>query len=403
MKHLKQLSLVWLTIILMLTACHSEEESFQMETFGEIKLSSMQVTAETEPLVTASRVASEINDYLVTIYTEAGELVQEWKYSEMPEIFTLKTGRYKLYAHAPEVEGAAFDTPYCASEEKAFEIKQDEITEIGEVKCTLNNVKVTIVYAEDLKPLLGDDVKVTVTVGKETLEYTKDQTLSGFFHGEAENNVVDVVLQGSIEGVETTISKSYGGIALGTELIVTYNLKEASNGIDPGTGGELGAAVVSIDGKVVVVDESGSLLPEEDEILDFGNPKVEGDGFDITQPVTNLEQTVVVNLIAPEGIAHVYVKITSDNTSFDGVIKEMFGEEGFDLAYPGAFEETLTGLKLPVGEKVINQQLVKFDVTEFMPLLKGEFAGQHYFSIEVVDNYNMSAKATLTVDSRNAE
>ena len=63
----------------------------------------------------------------------------------------------------------------------------------------------------------------------------------------------------------------------------------------------------------------------------------------------------------------------------------------------------MTGLKLPVSEKVINQQLVKFDVTEFMPLLKGEFAGQHYFSIEVVDNYNMSAKATLTVDSRNAE
>lgn len=385
------------------TACHSEEESFQMETFGEVELSSMQMTAETEPLVTASRVASEINDYLIAVYTEAGELVQEWKYAEMPEVFTLKTGNYKLYAHAPEVEGAAFDTPYCASEEKTFEIKQDEITEIGEVKCTLHNVKVTVVYADNLKPLLGDDVKVTVTVGKETLEYTKDQTLSGFFHGEAENNVVGVVFQGSIESELTTITKSYAGIALGTELVVTYNLKETITGIDPGTGGGSDISGISIDSSVIEVNESGSVLPDEDEILDFGNPKVEGDGFDISQPVTDLEQKVVVNLMAPEGIAHVNVKITSDNEEFAGVVEEMFGKDGFDLAYPGDLEEALVDLKLPVGDEVINQQSVPFDVTEFMPLLKGGFAGIHQFNIEVVDNNKVSAKATLTVDSRNVK
>lgn len=402
MKRLQLISLTVLSMLIALTACHSEKVSFQMDTFGQLKLSSMQVTADTEPLVTASRVSADIKDYLITVYAADGGKLQEWKYAEMPEIFTLKTGTYKLVAHAPEVTGAAFDTPYCASAENSFEIRQDEITEIGEVKCTLHNVKVTVKYEDKLMALLGDDVKVTVKVGEEKLEYTKDETKSGFFHGKAENNVVDVVFQGSVEGEPVSITKSYAEIALGTELIVTYKYKESVTGIDPGTGGSFHAPGISVDEKLIAVNETGAVLPEEDEILDFGKPAIEGDGFDLSQPVTNLNQKVVVNLMAPEGIAHVNVEIASENETFAGVIQEMFGGP-FDLAYPGTLEETLKGLKLPVSEQVINQQLVKFDVTEFMPLLKGEFAGIHRFIIEVVDNNNSSVKATLTVDSTNAK
>ena len=402
MKSLQQIQFILLVVLIALTACHSEKVSFQMDIFGQLKLSSMQVTADTEPLVTASRVSADIKDYLITVYAADGGKLQEWKYAEMPEIFTLKTGTYKLVAHAPEVTGAAFDTPYCASAEKSFEIKQDEITEIGEVKCTLHNVKVTVKYEDKLMALLGDDVKVTVKVGEEKLEYTKDETKSGFFHGKAENNVVDVVFEGSVEGEPVSITKSYAEIALGTELIVTYKYKESVTGIDPGTGGSFHAPGISVDEKLIAVNETGAVLPEEDEILDFGKPAIEGDGFDLSQPVTNLNQKVVVNLMAPDGIAHVKVEIASENETFAGVIQEMFGGP-FDLAYPGALEETLKGLKLPVSEQVINQQLVKFDVTEFMPLLKGEFAGIHRFIIEVVDNNNSSVKATLTVDSTNAK
>lgn len=402
MKSLQQIQFILLVVLIALTACHSEKVSFQMDTFGQLKLSSMQVTADTEPLVTASRVSADIKDYLITVYAADGGKLQEWKYAEMPEIFTLKTGTYKLVAHAPEVTDAAFDTPYCASDEKSFEIRQDEITEIGEVKCTLHNVKVTVKYEDKLMALLGDDVKVTVKVGEEKLEYTKDETKSGFFHGKAGNNVVDVVFQGSVEGEPVSITRSYAEIALGTELIVTYKYKESVTGIDPGTGGSFHAPGISVDEKLIAVNETGAVLPEEDEILDFGKPAIEGDGFDLSQPVTNLNQKVVVNLMAPDGIAHVKVEIASENETFAGVIQEMFGGP-FDLADPGALEEKLKELGLPVSEQVINQQLVKFDVSQFMPLLKGDFAGIHRFIIEVVDNNNSSVKATLTVDSTNAK
>lgn len=402
MKSLQQIQFILLVVLIALTACHSEKVSFQMDTFGQLKLSSMQVTADTEPLVTASRVSADIKDYLITVYAADGGKLQEWKYAEMPEIFTLKTGTYKLVAHAPEVTDAAFDTPYCASAEKPFEIRQDEITEIGEVKCTLHNVKVTVKYEDKLMALLGDDVEVTVKVGEEKLEYTKDETKSGFFHGKAGNNVVDVVFQGSVEGEPVSITRSYAEIALGTELIVTYKYKESVTGIDPGTGGSFHAPGISVDEKLIAVNETGAVLPEEDEILDFGKPAIEGDGFDLSQPVTNLNQKVVVNLMAPDGIAHVKVEIASENETFAGVIQEMFGGP-FDLADPGALEEKLKELGLPVSEQVINQQLVKFDVSQFMPLLKGDFAGIHRFIIEVVDNNNSSVKATLTVDSTNAK
>ena len=403
MKRLQLISLTVLSMLIALTACHSEKVSFQMDTFGQLKLSSVQVTADTEPLVTASRVSADIKDYLITVYAANGEKLQEWKYAEMPEIFTLKTGAYKLVAHAPEVTGAAFDTPYCASAEKSFEIKQDEITEIGEVKCTLHNVKVTVKYEDKLMALLGDDVKVTVKVGEEKLEYTKDETKSGFFHGKAGNNVVDVVFQGSVEGEPVSITRSYAEIALGTELIVTFKYMESVTGIDPGTGGSFHAPGISVDEKLIAVNETGAVLPEEDEILDFGKPAIEGDGFDLSQPVTNLNQKVVVNLMAPDGIAHVKVEIASENEKFAGIIQGMFGSRPFDLADPGALEEKLKELGLPVSEQVINQQLVKFDVSQFMPFLKGDFAGIHRFIIEVVDNNNSSVKATLTVDSTNAK
>ena len=93
---------------------------------------------------------------------------------------------------------------------------------------------------------------------------------------------------------------------------------------------------------MIAVNETGAVLPEEDEILDFGKPAIEGDGFDLSEPVTNLNQKVVVNLMAPDGIAHVKVEIASENETFAGVIQEMFGGP-FDLADSGALEEKAEG------------------------------------------------------------
>ena len=401
-------------VVLLTTACHSEKVDYEIKQEGQLNLSSLQLTPNTDPLVTESRVAAELNDYIVEVYTEAGELVSSWKYAEMPEVYTLKIGKYKIVAHAPVTEGAAFDTPYCEGESKVFEITQDNLTDVGEVACTLHNVKVTINYADNLKPLLGDDAKVTVKIDSESLEYGKGETRSGFFHC-TETNTVDVIFSGTVDGVAENVTKSYTGVALGTELIVTYNLIDAVF-VDPGTGGSASVNGLKLDATCTSVTIEGSVRPEEDEILDFGIPSIVGEGFDLSQPVTDLSQEVVVDLLAPEGAAHVFVEITSDNAEFsvktilvdredhtkhEQKIAEMFPQNPFDLAEPGEAEENLNNLGLPIKDAVIGQQKVIFDVTQFVGLLGG-FPGVHQFKLTVEDVNGEKAEATLTIDSSNA-
>ncbi len=398
----KQISylLTLFAVVLLATACHSEKVDYGISQEGQLNLSSLQLTPNTDPLVTESRVAAELSDYIVEIYTEGGDLVNSWKYSEMPEVYTLKVGKYKVVAHAPVTTGAAFDTPYCEGESKVFEITQDNLTNLGEIACTLHNVKVTIKYADNLKPLLGEDVKVTVKVGGESLEYGKDETRSGFFHCE-DNNTVDVIFSGTVDGAVENVTKSYMDVALGTELIVTYNLIDAVF-VDPGTGGTISAGGLKLDATCIPVTIEGFVRPTEDEILDFGLPSVVGEGFDLSQPVTDLSQKVVVDLMAPEGAAHIWVEIISDNEDFNNVIRQMFPQNPFDLAEPGEAEAQLNTLGLPIKDAVIGKDVVVFDVSQFVGLLGG-FPGLHQFKLTVEDVNGDTANAILTIDSRSAQ
>ena len=246
--------------------------------------------------------------------------------------------------------------------------------------------------------------QATLPAGEEySLEFAKDETRSGFFHGQATNNAVDVVLTGEVEGENVSITRSYPDIVIGTELIVTYTLVEASTSVDPGTGGIVSVGRLALNAACEKVSIGGMIVPDEDEILDFGNPSVVGQGFNIDETVTDLTQPVVVLLNAPDGLAHVYVQIETTSGSFAAAVKEILSLS-FDLAYPGDLAKNLEGLGLPVGEAVIGQQQVVFDVTQFVGLLANEaFAGVHTFNISVVDVNDVEAKAALTIDSRNAE
>ena len=396
---------VLLSSIMIFSSCHSEKMNLSVTGTGQVKLSSMQMTYNTEPLVTVSRAAEDLNNYVVGIYKSAdNSLVQEWKYSEMPEIFTLDAGDYKLVAHSQDVEGAQFDAPCCYGESSVFTIVKDKIVDAGTVSCTLKNVKVTIKYSDELKPLLSEDTQVTVTLGDESLAYTPDETRSGYFHCKATDNVVGVRFEGKVDGESkpTTITTSYTVIE-GTELIVNYDLVSASY-VDPGTGGIVPAMKLKISDEVLTAELQGSVLPEDDEILDFGKPSIEGVGFDIKQPITVNPGTLQVNLMAPEGMQHVYVEITSDNEGFLSAASTVFGgATSFDLAEPATEEikNALINLKFPVGEEIINNKgVVLFDISPFVGLLfESTFAGKHSFKIRVVDSYDDTAEEELIIDS----
>ena len=101
--------------------------------------------------------------------------------------------------------------------------------------------------------------------------------------------------------------------------------------------------------------------------------------------------TVIINLNAPEKLANVKVKIDSKSLT-----KEMLEEVGltdeFDLAYPGQYATALSGLKFPVGDQVIGQQTLVFDISSFMAVLSA-FQGQHNFEVVITDQQGQSASA----------
>ena len=396
---------VLLSGMMMFSSCHSEKMDLSVTNTGQVKLSSMEVTYNTEPIVTVSRAAADLNSYVVGIYKSADNLlVQEWQYSEMPEVFTLEVGSYKLVAHSQEAEGAQFDAPYCYGESGTFNIEKDKIVDAGSVACTLKNVKVTVKYTDNQKPLLSEDTKVTVTLGEEVLVYELNETQSGYFHCEATDNVVDVRFEGKVDGeTEPTIITTSYNVDEGTELIITNDLVSASY-VDPGTGGVVPAMKLKISDEILKAELQGSVLPVEDEILDFGKPSIEGVGFDITQPITANPGQLQVNLMAPEGMQHVYVEITSDNEGFLGAAASVFGgATSFDLAEPATedIRKALISLGFPVGSEIIgNRGVVLFDVSQFVGLLFDiSFAGKHSFKIKVVDSYGDVADAELIIDS----
>ena len=124
---------------------------------GELDLKSFHAipsgdTQEPE-LKPASR-AVDTDDFAVWIYqaVEAKDTLK-WKYSELPEIVSLNVGDYKLAVFSHEVTAADWEKPYYYAD-KAFSIEENRVTHIDTLVCTLQNIKVTVSFTEDLKSIL---------------------------------------------------------------------------------------------------------------------------------------------------------------------------------------------------------------------------------------------------------
>lgn len=389
------------------------------EGYGQIGLGSLQLNVETEVAPMSRATGIDVDNYIVGIYNVSdGALVSEWRYGDMPEIFQLKVGSYKVTAHAPNNE-PSFDEPYCEGT-KNIEIQKDQVTNVATLTCTLHCVAVAIKYDENFAKLMGDDAVVTVRVGGasgKAMEYNNGESRIGYFPALEGGNVVDVDFVGTIDGGKEEIKKSYASVNMGALLTVTYVLKDADG--NPGTGGTINPSL-NLDASCEVEEIDGTVHPGEEEGIedfpeqggseggepenpDMNAPSVTGDGFDISKVWnTNELERVNVKLAAPLGIAHVYVDIVSDVDDFQATVNGMFEVatgESFDLAYPkaGVQKESLESLAFPVEDKIINQTLVDFDISTFVPALSGFGAGNHKFRIEVVDNDGKSAVSTLTL------
>lgn len=407
-------------LIILMSACDRENMDLGKESndYGQVKLASMGLSVNVNAAPVSRAETIDPSNYIVGIYNAEDEtLVSEWKYSELPEIFQLKVGKYKVIAHAPNVGIAVFDEPYCEGS-KNFEIQKDQVTNLETVNCTLNCIMVTIQYDENFRKLLGNEANIKVAVNeKYFLNFDKDETRAGYFPAAASGNVIDAKFVGELDDeLDVPINKSFPNINTGSQLIITYTLRDANG--DPGTGGAANPSV-EYDVTCDIVELDGSVHPGKEEgIEDFpsGGDSEDTDptvtsgnkNFDLNAPIDanayneETDGPVVVNLLAPKSIKNVIVEITSTDSDFVAAVVELFGDTSFDLANPPADEDhknNLISLGFPVGDEVKTTETVPFNITKFVPLLQ-VYHGTHQFKITVKDVTNVSASATLTLNTK---
>lgn len=427
---MKNIFLICFTLMVVLftfSACHSEKmETGATDVTGQLSLASMkmEVDLKVDTVYPQSRAGVDVSNFLLTIKNSQGEQVEQYTYSEMPEIISLPVGTYTVVASSAEAATNGFDVPFYTGSTEQFTIKENELTEVSALTCRLANVMISVEYDEELRKLMGEDVVTTVKIGDNSLDIPSSETRKAYLIAPASAGSMDITLKGTIDGESVTEVKRVENVQAGQYNIIKYVLSPVDDG-NNSVGGNLNIAI-NIDSSMTSSDETVGVNPgEEPGIDDFptdgGEEPGDGDGdgeggitsdisitgknlgespfFDIdqTQTITGAT-TLIVGIEAPAGIQNLKVAISSDNEEFNG-IGEGLGE--FDLAHSDSMNEDaqamLPILGLPIDDAVLNQTNLDFNISKFTSMLAG-FKGTHTFKITVTDNQGKTESKSLVIN-----
>lgn len=432
---MKNIFLICFTLMVVLftfSACHSEKmETGATDVTGQLSLASMkmEVDLKVDTVYPQSRAGVDVSNFLLTIKNSQGEQVEQYTYSEMPEIISLPVGTYTVVASSAEAATNGFDVPFYTGSTEQFTIKENELTEVSALTCRLANVMISVEYDEELRKLMGEDVVTTVKIGDNSLDIPSSETRKAYLIAPASAGSMDITLKGTIDGESVTEVKRVDNVQAGQYNIIKYVLNSVDDGTNSNVGGNLNIAI-NIDSSMTSSDETVGVNPgEEPGIDDFptdggeepgdGDGDSDGDGeggitsdisitgkdlgespfFDIdqTQTITGAT-TLIVGIEAPAGIQNLKVAISSDNEEFNG-IGEGLGE--FDLAHSDSMNEDaqamLPILGLPIDDAVLNQTNLDFNISKFTSMLAG-FKGTHTFKITVTDNQGKTESKSLVIN-----
>lgn len=417
----KILSLLTIAVFgLGMTACHDEAKTTPSDQKGQVSMRSMGVDIDNAEKVinTSARATVDLSDFIIKIYDSKNALVNAWKYAEMPELFSLPVGSYRVDIYSHEVQKAEWEHPYFTGS-KDFTITDGNITEIGIVTCKLSNIKVTIKFDSSLLKYLTDDAKVTVIANDEgSLVFTPKETRSGYFEALKGSSTLVAEFAGTVNGKYKTMRHVITDVEAGQHRIITFIVKTGKPDKPDEDGQIVIGSGIYLDVEVVDENLTGNITIGEDNIPDDDRPGGEDGGEDPNPPtpptpgedtdaikvssetlsfdkVNDVATTTtgIVLIEAKNGIQHFIVKIASDNENFVNSVKDLMPIE-FDLAYPGDNAEAFESLGFPTGDKVINATNLTFDISQFIPLLSA-FPGNHTFTLNLTDNKSVNKIVSL--------
>lgn len=374
-----------------MVSCDRDGIGFDKDKTATGTLSFLQFSVETSTdidIVSRAATAATYN-YVIRIIDAAGAQVgSDYIYGQMPESVTLNTGSYTLRIQSQaSIPSAEFEAPVYGAEQ-AFAIVEDQTTDLGQITCTLVNIKVSVGYNDTMKAAMGDDCNVRVEIGDGVLDFARDESQCGYFAAPEASNAMTVKFTGTVNGQYASMTRAFTDVKAGQWRKINFimSVNEEGNATfdvsveDWCDEKELGA---NIDNSEEVIGPDPE-QPETPENPDAPQVLYKGGPVPTAPIVVSSGMELVLNISAPKLIAAFAVDIASENPDFvDDVLST--GVSPLDLLNPTDAQISVCQLfGLPYGDEVADKSEVDFVLTDAIVPLMG-FPGTHTFTLTITD------------------
>lgn len=352
----------------------------------------------------------DVDGFIVEILDADNAQVLKKTYAELKqqlaEPMELPVGAYRMEVRSEEsTPDVAWEHPVYGAT-SSFTISKAQTTQLEEVVCTLQNIKVTVDYSSELAGMLADTSKATISLGQTSQEFLKTETRAAYFKSLDIENTLDFNFDGVF--ADTDIPAQFSKQITGVKAGQWRKISVVINYADKGTL----LFQVTVDNNIIqdnsfVKDVTENLL---EELLEDPNaPTLAWPGHDMSKPFTltdamfddngNCIEPFVFDLASPNGIESLRVNIGSTSSRFMASMAAIQLPETFDLCALDASSPAgiiLKGFGYPVGGELKGQQAKSFNIAGQIKALY-EFDGTHTFSFDMTDAKGVSTAAALTL------
>lgn len=352
----------------------------------------------------------DVDGFIVEILDADNAQVFKKTYAELKqqlaEPMELPVGAYRMEVRSEEsTPDVAWEHPVYGAT-SSFTISKAQTTQLEEVVCTLQNIKVTVDYSSELAGMLADTSKATISLGQTSQVFLKTETRAAYFKSLDIENTLDFNFDGVF--ADTDIPAQFSKQITGVKAGQWRKISVVINYADKGTL----LFQVTVDNNIIqdnsfVVDGTDNLL--EELLEDPSAPALAWPGHDMSKPFTltdamfddngNCIEPFVFDLASPNGIESLRVNIASTSSQFMASMAAIQLPETFDLCALDASSPAgiiLKGFGYPVGGELKGQQAKSFNIAGQIKALY-EFDGTHTFSFDMTDAKGVSTAAALTL------
>lgn len=402
---MKKIILILAAAVALMPACKKIDDKPVL--YGELSFADF--TVECDDAVETKALTPAGGSYALFVYNQEGDVVVTTSYSAVKlndSKLPLPAGSYTLEARSTEevVPAAAFEQPVYGAR-KDFTVVAGETTSVGNLTCTLQQVKVTVDYSDDFLKMVTGDASSTVEVTSGhplvfDMEYnggniSYDKNAGYFAVNNGANTTMVVSFKGNVEGKSVKMNKTFSGLAAKQWRQVKFIKK-----VD-----EQGNATFDVVINDLVDDATlNSDIPAMETIIADDPSAPKGDGgislsFDyehgcdsdftdfsyLLMPQLS-EKTIhlVLKADVPNGVKKFWVDIASTNDSFVSAV-EAADATHLDLVNPSVDNMIIFDVvPFPHGSELLGQTALSFELSKAQEAIT-IYPGTHTFTMNVVD------------------